>query len=292
MYPWPINSKPIFGQFNITLYGICIAIGILACFGVFFYYTKKRNISQRVQDFAFFTAVVSIAVGFLFAKLFQAVYNWIESGVFNFYSSGITVMGGLIGGAGTFLLVYFVAGNFMFTGKEKGLHVKEFNKIFSVAPCCITIAHAFGRLGCLSAGCCQGKFLSTNYVFGGVFLQKKATINGTTFGVVSKSGYYVPTQLYEALFLFALFGVLTFLYFKRYNIIMHVYLIAYGVWRIFIEFFRHDHVGELFGILSPSQWQSIFFILGGVALFLVYKYLKKPFILPKDGEEKSIKKKK
>ena len=94
-----------------------------------------------------------------------------------------------------------------------------------------------------------------------------------------KHGYYVPTHLYEALFLFALFAVLSVLYFKNYNFTMHVYLIAYGVWRMFIEFFRDDARGAVVLGLYPSQWTSIIFIILGVALFVFYKIRKIPLRL-------------
>ena len=83
--------------------------------------------------------------------------------------------------------------------------------------------------------------------------------------------------------LFALTAVLSVCYFKRVNIIMSIYLIAYGFWRIFIEFFRADDVGELVpGTISPSQWQSIVFILAGIALIVFYIIRKIPLVLPKE----------
>ena len=228
-----------------------------------------------MQDFIFFVGVIAIAIGFLFAKLYQAVYAWIDTGVFDFYGAGMTAMGGFIGGAAAFLLIYFVGGKFYFKRKDAKLHVREFNKIFLTAPICITTAHAFGRLGCLMAGCCHGELLSkTEYVFGGIWMRAADT------GVW---GYYVPTQLYEALFLFALFGVLTYLYFHRSNILMHIYLIAYGVWRIFIEFFRTDYVGgSADAFFRPSQVTSLIFIGMGLVLFLVYYMLRIPYVLPDD----------
>lgn len=272
MLPNPLFE--IFGK-GVYAYGIFIAIGLLACLLAFFYLTNKKGMSQKVQDFTFIIVIVAIAIGFLFAKLYQAVYNWIEDGVWNFYSAGITVMGGLIGGAGTFLLLYFLVGKYYFRGKEEGIHIKQFNITFSVAPICICLAHAFGRIGCLMSGCCHGKFLGKSYVFGGIYM--KGTTNGW--------GYYVPTQLYEALFLFALFGVLTYLYFNRCNILMHIYLIAYGVWRIIIEIFRTDARGAIVLGLAPSQWQSIVFIAGGIALLLIYHWKKIPFFLPKKEDK-------
>lgn len=272
MVPNPIFT--VFGK-EVYLYGIFIAIGILACLWVYFDFTKRKGMPEKVQDFTFFVIIAAIALGFLFAKLYQAVYDWIESGFakFDFYHAGITAMGGFIGGAAVFLLFYFVGGKLFFKGKEEGLHKKEFNKTLLVAPISITLAHGFGRIGCLMAGCCHGEYLGSEYVFGGIWM--KASDTGVW-------GYYVPTQLYEALFLFALFAVLTVMYFKKSNITMPIYLIAYGVWRIFIEIFRTDARGGTLLGLAPSQWQSIVFIAGGIAMLLIYKWLKIPFILKDD----------
>ena len=59
---------------------------------------------------------------------------------------------------------------------------------------------------------------------------------------------------------------------------MQVYLIAYGVWRFVIEFFRTDARGAALLGLYPSQWQSIIFIAGGIALFIIYYVRKVPFV--------------
>ena len=95
----------------------------------------------------------------------------------------------------------------------------------------------------------------------------------------SPAGYYIPAQLYESLFLFITFGVCTFLYYKNVTIIPQIYLISYGVWRFIIEFFRTDYRGGLTesGALSPSQIQSIIFVVAGVILFFVYKKFKVVF---------------
>lgn len=273
MLPNPLFE--IFGQ-GVHMYGICIALGLVLCLTVFYVYTKRKGMPEDVQDFVFFVAIFAIAIGFLVAKFYQAVYDWIETKKFDFMGAGITVMGGLIGGAAAFLLVYFVGGLFVFKGKKKGLHVKHFNTVFLTAPICITVAHGFGRLGCLMAGCCHGAYLGKEYVFGGIWMKAS-----------SGWGYYVPTQLYEAVFLFILTAVLTVLYFKRCNIIMAIYLIAYGAWRIIIEFFRTDARGAIVLGLAPSQWQSFIFIAGGIALILFYVFRKIPLKLPeeKDKEE-------
>ena len=279
MLPNPILSFTLFGkEMNIYMYGICIAVGIMVCLAVFYIYTKKKNMPTKVQDFIFIVAIIAIALGFLFAKLFEAVYEWLDTGEFDFYGAGITAMGGFVGGAAVFLISYFVGGKFAFKGKDAGLHIKEFNKILLCAPCCITIAHAFGRIGCLCAGCCHGKLVSYEAGHGGLYMKSDGVW-----------GYYVPTQLYEALFLFALFAVLSYLYFNRSNITMQIYLIAYGVWRIIIEFFRTDARGAVILGLYPSQWQSIIFIAGGVAMILIYIFKKIPLMLPKESDRQTDK---
>ncbi len=268
----------IFGK-GVFLYGIFIAIGIVACLIVYYLYTKRKNMPEDVQDFTFIVALISIALGFLFAKLYQAIYNWIDDGFknFNFEEAGITFMGGVIGGAATFLLVYFFGGKLVFKGVNENLHVREFNKTLLCAPCCITIAHAFGRIGCLMAGCCHGKYLGSSYsgsFLGGIYMEPYHEMNG----------YYVPTQLYEAVFLFALFAVLSVLYFKHSNITMQIYLIAYGAWRMFIEFFRADERGAVVLGLYPSQWQSIVFIALGIGLIIFYCVKKIPLRLKESTE--------
>ena len=278
MVPNPVLSFNLFGkEFSVYLYGVCIAVGLLACIFVFYYYTNKKKVPTKMQDFVFFIAIISIAIGFLFAKLYQAFYDYLGTGVFDFYGAGMTVMGGLIGGAGAFLLVYFLGGKLIFKNKEKDLHIKYFNDVLLVAPICITIAHAFGRLGCLMSGCCHGAYLGKKYVFGGIWMRAPDT---------GMTGYHVPTQLYEALFLFALFAVLTVLYFKRCNILLHIYLIAYGVWRFIIEFIRTDAVGVVGGdLFRPSQWQSFVFVSIGIALIIFYVIKKIPIWLKTDKEE-------
>ena len=126
-------------------------------------------------------------------------------------------------------------------------------------PCCITVAHAFGRIGCFFAGCCYGR--------------ETDSVLGVHFKYVS--GNRLPTQLFEAAFLFLLFAVLTLLVLKwKCPYTMSVYLVAYGIFRFIIEFFRGDDRGQIFGgALSPSQVGSIVYLLLGIGWFFLHRYL-------------------
>lgn len=240
MYP-----DKILGLFH--LYGLMIAVGILACFGLLFWYGKKQKIEENFLDFIFYNGIISIALGFGSAALFQATYDWIETGVWEF--GGITFIGGLIGGIVTFLVVYF---SFRKRYKTRLLDILSF------IPCCILIAHAFGRVGCFFAGCCHGPETDAWY---GIYMY------AVSFG---KYATVVPTQLFEAIFLFALFAVCFLLVWKkkfRYN--LSVYLIAYGIFRFCLEFVRADDRGQFLGNLSPSQFWSIIMVIAGVALIFI-----------------------
>ena len=278
MLPNPVIT--IFGK-GIYMYGICIAVGLIACLIAFYMLSKRKGMPTVLQDFVFLILIVGLATGFLAAQFFQAFYNWLDGKPFSLFGAGFTVMGGLIGGAAGFLIFYFLVGKFYFKGKRKDIHKKHFNTLIRVAPICIVIAHGFGRIGCLMSGCCHGAYLGQDYVFGGIWM------NGTVDGM-HKWGYYVPTQLYEALFLFALAVFMIILLFKRCNVIMSVYLVCYGFWRIIIEFFRADQRGAMVLGLAPSQWQSMLFIAGGIALYVIYVIKKWPIFF-KEGKELELK---
>ncbi len=251
------------------MYGLMIAVGILACFGLLFWYGKKKRIEDKFIDFVFYLAIAAIALGFGSAALFQATYNYIEnpSAGFNF-DGGITFIGGLIGGAGTFLVLYFI-----FRKRYKARLID----IISFVPCCILIAHAFGRVGCFFAGCCYGK--PTDSFLGVQFPDLPHKVH--------------PTQLYEAIFLFALCAICFLLvYRKNFKHNMSLYLVTYGVFRFCIEFLRDDDRGQLIGSISPSQFWSIAMVGLGIGVYFLLRYAYKKrdtelaALAEKEGEEK------
>ena len=252
MLPNPIFT--IGDTLKVHMYGVMIAIGVLSAFIVMQIYSKKKNLDAKFIDFLFYDAVVGVLVAFGSAVLFQAIYDYIKSPELGFrLGDGMTFLGGLIGA-----LIAFFGGYLIFRKKLTG-RMLDFLPIF---PCSIVIAHAFGRVGCFFAGCCYG-------IHTGTWLDVK-------FPEVSET--VLPTQLYEAAFLFLLFGVLSFLVLKKKCIhTMSIYLISYGVFRFAIEFIRNDERGEFIGSLTPSQFWSIVMVLAGIVLIIVLKKTgKKP----------------
>lgn len=249
-------SEPIF--LNVHMYGIMVAIGILCAFVILLWILKKKQIEPKFIDFLFYNGLISIAAGFCFAALFQAIYDYISNPDAGFhFNGGLTFIGGLVGGVLSFLVIYCIFRN---------KYTTRLYEVISIFPCSILIAHALGRIGCFFAGCCYGK--ETNSIFGIQF-------PGLTHPVH-------PTQLYEAAFLFLLCAVCVYLIVKRdfkYN--MPLYLITYGIFRFLIEFIRGDERGSFIEVLTPSQFWSVVMIITGICvLFVMQKNIRR-----KDNEK-------
>jgi len=252
------------GDFKIPSYGFFIAVGLILCIITLKFLIKKSNMPDALFEAYFTAGLIGIVIGFLFAALFQDFYNCLATGTFRLFG-GLTVMGGLIGGATGFILYVLLV---MRNKKVK----QAFWDIADFAAACICIAHCLGRIGCFMGGCCYGMeedgFLSVVFKY------------GEGAGVPR-----LPTQLFEALFLFMMF-----LFFVAYNLRktkrgygIGIYAIAYGIWRFLIEFLRDDYRGGVDGsLLSPSQIQSIIFIIVGIAVIVgVYFFTKKGLIVEK-----------
>ena len=83
-----------------------------------------------------------------------------------------------------------------------------------------------------------------------------------------------PSQLYEAflegLVLLIIMNLILFRKNYKTGTCSYMFLILYGVFRIFSEFFREPdaQVGYLFNLISMGAMLSVFMILGGVIIFL------------------------
>ena len=87
------------------------------------------------------------------------------------------------------------------------------------------------------------------------------------------------------MFLFVLFAVLTLLILKwKCPYTLSVYLVAYGIFRFIIEFYRDDDRGQFLGnTLSPSQVGSIVYLLLGIGWFFLHRYLLTRRTPPEEG---------
>ena len=248
-----------------SLYDILMGIGVI----VFMMFVirgleKKNHYSHKDTNRFLIFIVIALVVTYVFASFFNSLFHYI--GALNEYADrliefqqglldnepikpsftfiGLTFISGLLGGLIAFvLLIYF------FMKKERGNILKILNIIIPG----VVLAHAIGRLGCFTAGCCYG--VPTNS-FLGIFFP-----DGTQAHYDGVRDHVHPTQLYEAFFLFALFFVLVYIR-KIRDYKFAIYLIAYGIFRYLLEtFFRGDNRGLLFN-MPPSLLLSILMVVG------------------------------
>lgn len=232
----------------IDTYSVMLLIGVICCFYVFYKYGTKNNFSRKYIYDILLLACLSILSGLIFAFLFQKLFDLLKENSTNSFGS-MTFFGGLVGGVLAFIIGYFIY--FRKRYSERSLILD----VCIIAPACITIAHAFGRIGCFLAGCCYG--IETDSIFGVQF--------------PGMHTHVYPTQLFEAIFLFILSGLLFYLgYKKKFLYTFSIYTFSYGVFRFLIEFIRGDDRGAYFLSLSPSQWFSILAIISSFIIFIYF----------------------
>ena len=261
MFPDPLIS--IAGSGIFWLYDLFILIGVFCAIILCDIMGSKRGFSARLQLVILISIVLAVIVGYGFATLFQAFYNYMalpEEGFHLDDNTGATFYGGLIGGALTFLAVYFLLGKrYVKGGEEK----KRFPDMLSIAACCIPLGHAFGRLGCLMSGCCHGKPTDAWY---GIYMD-------------TAGAKVVPVQLFESIVLFLVAGVFFYLFFKEKDKkvpLFALYCIIYGIWRFFIEFARGDERGAtIVSFFSPSQLIAVLLVAFGIVYYAVWEIEKR-----------------
>ncbi|MBQ3707208.1 MAG: prolipoprotein diacylglyceryl transferase [Clostridia bacterium] len=244
MYPYELF-------FGITLYEVLIVVGYIAAIALFRRYSVKTGMSAKLYNLALVSVTAGAVGGYLSGYLFQALYDWLGGGGFHLNrSTGSTYLGGLIGALAIIAVVYFVGGALVFRDSRE--HLEHFADVMDGYAAGIALGHGFGRIGCLMAGCC--------------------------YGLPSEHGIYfpelgfraIPTQLFEAVFLFLLAAFLWRLVTRTSGYGAPVYFIAYGVWRFFLEFWRGDDRGKtVVDFLTPSQLVSVLLVAVGLVLLFV-----------------------
>lgn len=231
------------GPVTIHGYGLMIGIGVLCCVFLAMKRAEKHGLnSDAILDIA----IWGLIGGFLGAKLLYLIVEWrrfFENPLALLGSEGFVVYGGII--AGVLAAIIYC--------KCKHLVFLDY---FDIAAASIAMAQGFGRIGCFLAGCCYGK--ETDLPIGIVFPEGSLAPAGVKL---------LPTQLLSSAGNFLIMTILLLAYPKRKKKgdIGFLYMLLYGVGRFLIEFLRSDNRGSV-GILSTSQFISLFIVLGGVLL--------------------------
>lgn len=247
--PWEIHT-----------YGVLIAMGFLLALMLSAREARREGEDpDRIVDLGFYILVTGLA-GARLLFILTKLPDYAESPlrILKFWQGGLVWYGGFIAAA---LYVAYYARK----------HRLPFFKYADIMIPYMALAHAFGRLGCFTAGCCYGE--PTHAPWGVVFpsesIVHQAQQSAGLVGIVDLPVAVHPTQLYEALAELALFGLLIAIRrVKRYDgQLLLTWLAAYPLLRSIIEIYRGDFERGVY-VLSTSQYISI-----GVALVAIGLYV-------------------
>lgn len=266
MYP----HLHVFGL-ELNTYGLCAVVGIFIAAILVILRMKGRRDYNRPHMalmiiFAFIGAFICAHILYAITRidfviyLFQHNVNIFQSSdtlfqVLSEIFGGMVFYGGLIGAL---------------LGGKIYCHINklDFDTYSDLVAPAIPLFHAFGRVGCILAGCCYGIESSWG-------LPYPVTVNGIETTVIR-----LPVPLIEAgcnLVIMAILLLLSRTKLKKGSLLA-VYFMLYAIVRFTDEFFRGDEIrGRLLGI-TTSQWISIILFLFGIWMLL------KRYVLP--GKER------
>jgi phosphatidylglycerol:prolipoprotein diacylglycerol transferase len=247
---------PIFieyGPFRVSWYGLMYVFGFLISYFLVLYQIRRKDygLSKPEIESLFFYLIIGLAAG---ARLGYVVFYNLEMylreplEIFAIWHGGMSFHGGLIG---------VVIVGILFSWKNK----KSFWKLADLLTVTAPLGLALGRIG--------------NFINGELY----GRVTQVPWGMVFPLGGPLPrhpSQLYESLLEgFVLFTILWRLKGKKIpeGGILPLFLIFYGIFRFFIEFFREPdaQLGFILGPFSMGQVLCFLMILGGTALYWILK---------------------
>jgi len=216
---------------KIHTYGVLVAIGALVAYFLSLRLAKREGINTNHVENTFLFAVGFGILGGRIAYIIEhpeQVKSILD--IFAIWNGGMDFFGGLFGGmVGVFLGIF--------------LYKLPVWKIGDIASISLPVAHAIGRLGCTSAGCCYGAPFPAQNITPGIHLSDKFPFFYMVFPEGAVAPPYTPlypTQLMEFFGLLIIFSILLFAYKKKPfdGFVFSLYMLLYGVLRFFLEFYR------------------------------------------------------
>jgi phosphatidylglycerol:prolipoprotein diacylglycerol transferase len=251
--PFPLINPVIFdiwGPFKVSWYGLSYVFGVLLAL----FYINKVNKNQRVfpekaMDDLLVYGLLGIVIGgrlghVLFYDFSKALFNPLF--IFKTWEGGMSFHGGLIGAA---------VGVYLLCRKYKIKYLAACDMVVCIAP----VGLFLGRIA--------------NFINGELYGRP----TDVDWAVLFPAGGFIPrhpSQIYEAL----LEGVLLFIimillshYTKlrtKPGALCGVFLIGYGLFRSFVEYFREpdQQFNFLLGSITAGQLLSIPMIILGIGL--------------------------
>lgn len=244
------NDLLTIGGLTVHGYGLMIGIGFIAAYLMIEFRARKYRMNT---DIVFTLFISSVVFGLLGAKVlyYLTILDRVikDPGVILDEMEGFVVYGGIIGGV---LAGYVVC----------RIKKEKFWQYFDLIAPAIALAQGFGRIGCLLAGCCYGKETDS-----------PLSITFHTSDFAPNDVALIPTQIYSSIldFLNCIVLCLIARYAKKERTVSGCYLIFYSTGRFILEFFRGDLERGSVGVLSTSQFISIFIFAAGIVVLLTGK---------------------
>jgi phosphatidylglycerol---prolipoprotein diacylglyceryl transferase len=261
----PIAFK--LGTWPIYWYGVLVALGFIAGLWTA---SRRAPISGVKSEHAADAGPWLIIGAVIGARLMHVITYWQDSYAgqpwwepFMVQKGGLVFYGGLIG-ASLSIILY------------ARLRRVPLWKLADVLSPSIPLGYVFGRLGCLSKGCCYGSQCALPWAI-------TYPRGHETFPVNADAGMHVhPTQIYDSLLSLGLYLFLAWLYRRKKfdGQIFAVYLLCYAFTRSFVEYFRGDYTADHIhgGFFTPAQLVSVGILATGLVLFWILR--RRPVAAP------------
>ena len=257
--PGPIIFE--IGSIAVRWYGLLIASAVLIGLTLSQYLAKRRGVDpELLGDLAIWLVIFAIPA----ARIYYVLFEWQEysqrpEDIIAIWKGGIAIHGAIIGGT---------LGTIIFARLNR---ISLWQLLDLVAPSVI-LGQAIGRWGNFFNSEAFGK--PTNLPWKLYIAPRYRPLESLN------AEYYHPTFLYESLWNLGVFAILLFLFFwglrnrnrLKTGTLAGVYLIAYSLGRVWIEWLRTDSL--MLGPLKVAQVVSIGAIALGL-LILAWLYLFK-----------------
>jgi prolipoprotein diacylglyceryl transferase len=248
--PSPSFDSIDIGPVSLNLYGLCIALGVVAAVWLFGRRLEERGVGTR--DDASSIAVWAVLAGVVGARLYHVATDWDlfadDLGrIPQIWTGGLGIPGGLLLGV--------PVGLYMARRRGIGLAVAA-----TCAAPAIPLAQAIGRWGNYFNQELYGRPTDLPWA---LEVDAEHLAAGYEIGTT-----FHPTFLYESLWSLGLCFLLLWID-KRFRPapgqLFAMYVIGYGIGRFWVEGLRIDRADELLG-LRWNQWVALFAIVGGAAV--------------------------
>jgi prolipoprotein diacylglyceryl transferase len=254
------------GPITLRMYGLCIALGVIAAVVIS---SKRWEARGGNPDDIGTIALWAVPAGVIGARLYHVATDWKTyrddwAGAFNITQGGLGIPGGILLGVIVGVIVV----------KKKGLPVAPLLDV--VAPA-IPVAQAIGRLG--------------NWFNQEVFGRPTELPWALQIDPIYRpEGYeqfatFHPTFLYEGLWSLGVAGLLVLIDRSRKlrpGELFAGYVLGYGLGRFWVEGLRIDDASLIWG-LRVNTWMSALLVVGAITYLVISRRRPAP-VVPREHE--------